>query len=62
MCPSQEINSAKAVFMDTGRSLAHKTNPMRRWIDEVSFRMRVVLLILVVVITIAVIAWDMIEF
>jgi len=32
---------------------------MRRWIDEVSFRMRVVLLILVVVITIAVIAWDM---
>jgi hypothetical protein len=35
---------------------------MRRWIDEVSFRMRVVLLILVVVITIAVIGWDMIEF
>jgi hypothetical protein len=35
---------------------------MRRWIDEVSFRTRVVLLILVVVITIAVIGWDMIEF
>ena len=46
----------------SGRSLTHKTNPMRRWIDEVSFHMRVVLLILVVVITIAVIAWDMIEF
>jgi hypothetical protein len=46
----------------SGQFLARKTNPMRRWIDEVSFRMRVVLLILVVVITIAVIGWDMIEF
>jgi hypothetical protein len=46
----------------SGQSLAHKTNPMRRWIDEVSFLMRVVLLVLVVVITIAVIGWDMIEF
>ena len=34
---------------------------MRRWIDELSFRTRVVLTALVVAITIAVMAWDMIE-
>ena len=35
-------------------------NPMRRWIDELSFRARVVLTILIVAITItiAVISWD----
>ena len=31
---------------------------MRRWIDELSFRARVVLTILIVAITIAVISWD----
>jgi hypothetical protein len=34
---------------------------MRQWIDELSFGMRVVLIILIVAITIAVMAWDMIE-
>ena len=34
---------------------------MRRWIDELSFRVRVVLMVLVVAIVIAVVAWDMIE-
>jgi hypothetical protein len=34
---------------------------MRRWIDELSFRTRVVLTVLVVAIMIAVMAWDMIE-
>jgi hypothetical protein len=34
---------------------------MRRWIDELSFHTRVVLTVLVVVIVIAVMAWDMIE-
>ena len=34
---------------------------MRRWIDELSFGMRVVLIILIVAITIAVMAWDTIE-
>ena len=34
---------------------------MRRWIDELSFRTRVVLTALVVAIMIAVVAWDMIE-
>jgi hypothetical protein len=33
---------------------------MRRWIDELSFRQRVVLTILVVAITVAVIVWDVI--
>jgi hypothetical protein len=34
---------------------------MRRWIDELSFRTRVVLTVLVVAIMIATMAWDMIE-
>jgi hypothetical protein len=34
---------------------------MRRWIDELSFRTRVVLTVLVLTIMIALIAWDMIE-
>jgi hypothetical protein len=34
---------------------------MRRWIDELSFRARVVLTVLVVATMIAVVAWDMIE-
>jgi len=34
---------------------------MRRWIDELSFRTRVVLTALIVAIMIAVVAWDMIE-
>jgi hypothetical protein len=34
---------------------------MRRRIDELSFRVRVVLMVLVVAIVIAVVAWDMIE-
>jgi hypothetical protein len=33
---------------------------MRRWIDELSFRARVVLMVLVVAIVIAVVTWDMI--
>jgi hypothetical protein len=38
-----------------------RRNPMRRWIDELSFCMRVVLVILVILSTIAVMAWGMIE-
>jgi hypothetical protein len=34
---------------------------MRRWIDELSVNMRVVLAVLVAAITIAVIVWDVIE-
>jgi hypothetical protein len=34
---------------------------MRRWIDELSFRTRVMLTIFVVAITIAMIVWDVIE-
>jgi hypothetical protein len=34
---------------------------MRRWIDELSFRTRVVLTALVVAITITVVAWDVFE-
>ncbi|MGB7836277.1 MAG: hypothetical protein WBL84_29165 [Xanthobacteraceae bacterium] len=34
---------------------------MRRWIDELSSRTRVVLTVLVVAITIVAVAWDMIE-
>jgi hypothetical protein len=34
---------------------------MRRWIDEISFGMRVVLTVFVVAITIAVILWDVIK-
>jgi hypothetical protein len=34
---------------------------MRDWIDQLNFRARVALTILIVAITIAVMAWDMIE-
>jgi hypothetical protein len=33
---------------------------MRDWIDELSFRQRVVLTILIIAITVAVIVWDVI--
>ena len=43
----------------TPRQFAHKTEPMRRWIDELSFGMRVVLTILIVAIAVAVIVGDL---
>jgi hypothetical protein len=33
---------------------------MRDWIDQLSFRMRVMLTILIIAITVAVIVWDLI--
>ena len=45
----------------TPGQFAHETEPMRRWIDELSFGMRVVLTILIVAVTMAVIVWEVIE-
>ena len=45
----------------TPGQFAHETEPMRRWIDELSFGMRVVLTILIVAITMAAIVWEVIE-
>ena len=41
--------------------MANETTAMRRWIDELSFGMRLGLAFFVVAIAIAVLVWDVIE-
>ena len=59
----QETNGAKAAFIDNVWVNCGKRDEtaMRRWIDELSFGMRVVLAFFVVAIAIAVLVWDVIE-
>jgi hypothetical protein len=58
--PPGNKHGAGGVHAQRRAILAHKTNPMRRRIDELSFGARVAMVVVVVAITIAVLMWDMI--